>query len=146
MLENLSIFLVLLTVGYTSGTLLERRHFRRIREREAQLSDLPAIMLKKPLDAQQIRDVRLVSGSVVISVDYFKKFVASLMNFFGGRIAVYETLVDRARREALLRMKEEAGDAAEIVNIRIETSSISKNAAQHIGAVEVLAYGTAIYR
>ena len=146
MLENLIIFLVLLTVGYTSGTLLERRHFRRIREREAALSDLPAIMLKKPLDAQQIRDVRLVSGSVVISVDYFKKFVASLMNFFGGRIAVYETLVDRARREALLRMKEEAGDAAEIVNIRIETSSISKNAAQNVGAVEVLAYGTAIYR
>ena len=146
MVENIVIFLVLLGVGYVSGTIVEKRHFRRIREREEALVDLPVIMLKKPLYAEDIREVRLVSGSVVISVDYFKKFVASLMNFFGGRIEVYETLVDRARREAILRMKESAEGAAEIVNIRIETSSISKNAAQSVGAVEVLAYGTAIYR
>jgi len=43
-------------------------------------------------------------------------------------------------------MKEEAGNASEIINVRIETSSISKNANRNIGAVEVLAYGTAIYR
>ncbi len=146
MVENIIIFLVLTVVGYTSGTLLERRHFRQIRAREEEMAGLPAIMLKKPLQEEGIREVRLVSGSVVISIDYFKKFVASLLNFFGGRISTYETLLDRARREAILRMKESAGDAAEIVNIRIETSSIPKNAAQNIGAVEVLAYGTAVYR
>jgi uncharacterized protein YbjQ (UPF0145 family) len=43
-------------------------------------------------------------------------------------------------------MKEDASDASEIINIRIETSSISKNAQQNVGAIEVLAYGTAIYR
>ena len=46
----------------------------------------------------------------------------------------------------MLRMKEEARGADEIINIRLETSSISKNAQQNIGAIEVLAYGTAIYR
>ncbi len=146
MMEDIVIFLTLLTVGYASGTWLEKRHFKRIREREEEFVSLPAIMLKKPLNDNEIKDVKLVNGSVVISIDYFKKFVASLMNFFGGRISTYETLVDRARREAILRMKEDAGEASEIVNIRIETSSISKNASQNIGAVEVLAYGTAIYR
>lgn len=145
-MENIIIFLVLLTVGYTSGTIVERRHFKKIKEREEALVNLPTIMLKRPLHEEDITSVKLVNGSVVISIDYFKKFVASLMNFFGGRIATYETLVDRARREAILRMKEDAGDAAEIINIRIETSSISKNASQNIGAVEVLAYGTAVYR
>jgi len=146
MLENLILFLVLLVVGYTSGTIIEKRHFKKIREREASLVSLPVIMLKRPLHEAQIKESRLVNGSVVISIDYFKKFTASLMNFFGGRVATYETLLDRARREAILRMKESAGDAAEIVNVRIETSSITKNASQNIGAVEVLAYGTAIYR
>ncbi len=145
-MENLIIFLVLLVTGYTFGTIIEKRHFRSIREREAALVHLPTIMLKKPIDETEIKESRLVNGSVVISIDYFKKFVASLVNFFGGRVATYETLLDRARREAILRMKEDAEGASEIVNIRIETSSITKNAAQNIGAVEVLAYGTAIYR
>ncbi len=146
MLENLILFAVMLTVGYISGTIIEKRHFRKIREREEAMVDLPVIMLKKPLHEAQIRRSRLVNGSVVVSIDYFKKFTAALMNFFGGRVATYETLIDRARREAILRMKEDAGDAAEIINVRIETSSISKNASQNVGAVEVLAYGTAIYR
>jgi uncharacterized protein YbjQ (UPF0145 family) len=145
-MENLIIFLVLLISGYTFGTIIEKRHFKKIREREAALVHLPAIMLKKPLHEEEIRESRLVNGSVVISVDYFKKFIASLVNFFGGRVTAYETLLDRARREAILRMKEDAADAAEIINIRIETSSITKSASQHVGAVEVLAYGTAIYR
>ena len=107
---------------------------------------LPAITLKKPLNVQNISTCRLVNGSVVISIDYFKRFLASLINIFGGNIGAYETLLDRARREAILRMKEDANDASEIINIRIETSSISKNSTKNVGTVEVLAYGTAIYR
>ena len=103
-------------------------------------------MLKRALQTEEITEYRLVTGSVVVAIDYFKKFVASLINLFGGNISSYESLVDRARREAILRMKADAGDAAEIINLRIETSSISKNAQQSIGAVEVIAYGTAIYR
>ena len=145
-MENLILFLVLLTIGYVSGTILERKHLRDLRTREEQMVSLPTIMLKRPLHEEEIKEARLVGGSVVISIDYFKKVVAALTNLFGGRISTYETLVDRARREAILRMKEDAGDASEIINVRIETSSISKNANRNIGAVEVLAYGTAIYR
>ncbi len=145
-MENLILFAVLMTVGYISGTILEKHHLTSIREREEQMVSLPTIMLKKPLHEEGIKEVKLVGGSVVISIDYFKKIVASLANLFGGNIATYETLVDRARREAILRMKEDAKDASEIINIRIETSSISKNANRNVGAVEVLAYGTAVWR
>ncbi len=146
MLYNLIIFVALLLIGYTTGTLLEKRHFKSIRKREEEMVELPTIMLKRPLNSENISTCKLVNGSVVISIDYFKRFLASLINIFGGNIGVYETLLDRARREAVLRMKEDAKDASEIINIRIETSSISKNSTKNVGTVEVLAYGTAIYR
>ncbi len=145
-MENLILFVVLTIIGYISGTILEKRHLKSLQEREEELIKLPTIMLKKPLNDTQIKESKLVNGSVVISIDYFKKVVASLANLFGGNISTYEALVDRARREAILRMKDDAPDASEIINIRIETSSISKNANRNIGAVEVLAYGTAIWR
>jgi len=138
-------FLTLIVVGYIFGTVIEKRHFKSLMMREEQMLYLPTIALKKPLDDEGIVRSELVNGSVVISIDFFKKFVAGLINFFGGNITVYESLIDRARREATLRMKESAKDASEIINIKIETSSISKNT-KGIGAIEVLAYGTAIYR
>ena len=92
-----------------------------------------------------ISHAELVHGHVVISVDYFKQILAGLRNLFGGTIQAYETLLDRARREAVLRLKESCPTANEILNLRIETSSISKGGGDRIGSVEVLAYGTAIY-
>ncbi len=145
-MENIVIFLILLSLGYVFGRYAEKRHFASIKKREEQFATLPTIMLKKPLNQSEIVDSHIVYGNAVISIDYFKKFIASLINLFGGSISSYESLVDRARREAILRMKESAGEASEIINIRIETSSISKSAQSNIGAVEVLAYGTAIYR
>ena len=138
-------FVTLLLVGYVFGTIIEKRHFAALAKREEQMLYLPAISLKKPMQEEGITRSVLVNGSVVISIDFFKKFVAGLFNFFGGNISVYETLVDRARREAILRMKESAKDASEIINIKIETSSITKNT-KGVGAIEVLAYGTAIYK
>jgi len=143
---NLYIFLLLLVLGYIFGTISEKRHFTSIRKREEELKELPTIMLKRPLNPKDIKNCKLVNGSVVISIDFFKKFVATLVNLFGGNISSYESIVDRARREAIIRMKEDAGNASEIINIRIATSSVSQNAKNDVGAIEVLAYGTAIYR
>ena len=88
----------------------------------------------------------LVTGSTVVSVDYFKRFVAALRNLFGGRVTPYESLLDRARREAVLRMKAEAQalGASLVFNIKYETASISKGGGYTIGSIEVLAYGTAL--
>jgi len=144
-MEQLIIFAVLLSLGYFFGRLAERRHYNSIIEREQDWVDLPATSLKKVSDpTRQVTQARLVNGSTVISVDYFKRILAGLRNFFGGNVQSYETLVDRARREAVLRMKESCPDADMIINLRLETSSITKGRKNQVGAVEVLAYGTAV--
>ncbi len=147
-LIQLVAFVLLLALGYGSGRVLEARHYRSIRKREKRLNALPAVAAKM-MDAATLAgtgETRLVMGNVVISVDYFKRFVAGLRNLVGGRVRSYETLIDRARREALLRMKAEASalGANLVFNVKFETSSISKGRKQRIGSVEVLAYGTAL--
>jgi uncharacterized protein YbjQ (UPF0145 family) len=143
---DLIIFLVLLTLGYGFGRVAESRHFKSIREREQQLVSILAFSERLPPVSNTPRKVALVGGSVVVSVDYFKRVAASLRNIFGGRVMALETLLERARREAILRMKQEAADlgAAMVVNVKLETSSISKGKKGQVGAVEVYAYGTAL--
>lgn len=142
---DLIVFLVLLALGYGFGRYAEQSHYRSIIAREKRLNRIPAVVTKiAPLDRPYRAE--LVTGSVVISVDYFKRFVAGLRNLVGGRVTSYESLLDRARREAVLRMKEEAEalGAMYVFNVKLETSSISQNARSGLGSVEVLAYGTAL--
>jgi len=138
--------LVLLLLGYFFGRFFEKKHFQSIIERESELADVIVVASKHTTASDSAKPGMLVTGSVVISVDYFKRFLAMLRTIFGGRVTAYETLLDRARREAILRMKQEARsmNADRIFNIKLETASISKNAAGNIGSVEVLAYGTAL--
>jgi uncharacterized protein YbjQ (UPF0145 family) len=144
-MEAIILFLILMTVGYAAGRMAEKKHYQSIETREQQFLSLPTVTLKHaPANGREVKKVTLVSGSVVISVDYFKRFLAGLRNFFGGRVTSYESLIDRARREAILRMKEMSKGADIIMNLRLETSSISKGRKKAIGSIEVLAYGTAI--
>jgi len=142
-----TIFLTLLALGFFAGSLAETRHYRSIRAREEKLRSLPVVTGEDFVDEQsEVAAARLVSGSVVVSVDYFKRVLASLRNIFGGEVKTYLTLVDRGRREAVLRMKEKARTADVIVNLRIETSVIgqSANRKNALGSIEVVAYGTAV--
>lgn len=146
MIFQILVILVLLILGYFIGTHLEKKHYQSIIKREELLREIPAIASKiLPPDAVNYNQV-LVMGNVTISIDYFKRFLAALHNFFGGRVTSYESLLDRARREAILRMKEDAADrnATLVLNIKYETASIYKGGGKAIGSVEVLAYGTAM--
>lgn len=143
---NLIIFVTLLTVGYVVGQWIEKKHFRSIIEREERYRKLLTFNERFPPKELKSVNVELVGGNVVISIDYFKRIAAGLRGLIGGRVSAYETLVERARREAILRMKESAHKkgASMIINVRLETASISKGKKQQIGSVEVYAYGTAI--
>lgn len=143
LLINLGSFLLLLLLGYVFGRRAEARHYRDIERRERALVALPTTSGEQPIDGLPLDQVMLVRGSVVVSVDYFKRVLAALRAFFGGDVQAYETLLDRARREALLRMKESCPAACQIINVRVETASIHRGA-QSVGSVEVLAYGTAV--
>lgn len=148
MIEFLPIafWLALILLGYFFGRAAEARHYSSIISRETSWLHLPATSVKTVLDTKRtVERSELVHGSVVVSIDYFKKAMAGLRSLVGGPIKSHESLLDRARREAILRLKESCPGAHEIINLRLETSSISGKAPNSIGSVEVLAYGTAIY-
>ena len=144
---QLIIVIVLIGLGYVVGSIAEKKHYRSIISREAQLLHIPTVSVKNMIeDGVDIIDARMVQGSVVISIDHFKRILASLRNIFGGRVTAYESLIDRARREAILRMKEKSPNADIVLNTRIETSTIgrSANSRKSIGSIEAMAYGTAV--
>lgn len=147
-LQNFDLFLllVLLGVGYVFGRIAEKRHYRSIYAREKSLADVLLFAAKRPPPETTAADTVLVSGSVVISSDYFKWFVAGLRKLFGGRFRVYEILLDRARREAVLRLKQQTRDLGGnmIFNVKFESFNVTMGARGGIAAVEVLAYGTAL--
>ena len=134
---------------YLIGRYIERKHYESIKEREAKYINIPVIPSDDVDSEKEIARMTLVAGSCVISSDKFKRFAAGLTNLIGGRVSSYESLLDRARREAILRMKEEAVKkirAEAIVNFRLESMSIcgGRSGAKSMGIVEMLAYGTAI--
>ncbi len=143
---DLIVFVVLILVGYGFGQHAERQHYRSIIEREKKLRSLLCFSERTIPPRDTPVQAQLVGGSVVVSIDYFKRFVAGLRSLIGGRVTSYESLLDRARREAVLRMKEQARElgADSVWNVRLETAAIAQGAAQQIGSVEVLAYGTAL--
>ena len=144
---QLIIVIVLIGLGYVVGSIAEKKHYRSIISREAQLLHIPTVSVKNMIEGGvDIIDARMVQGSVVISIDHFKRILASLRNIFGGNVTAYESLVDRARREAILRMKEKSPNADIVLNTRIETSTIgrSANSRKSIGSIEAMAYGTAV--
>lgn len=143
---EITIFLILLVVGYVSGRITEKRHFESIIRREAELKSILTFSERFPPPQPQPVNAELVAGNVVISIDYFKKVASGLRALVGGRMASFESLVERARREAILRMKQDAQSrgANAIFNVKLETASIYKGKGNQIGSVEVYAYGTAI--
>ncbi len=143
-LINIGYLLVLLGLGYFFGRRAEAKHYKDIQRREQLYLALPTVSSEQPIGDISVQNCVLVRGSVVISVDYFKRMLAALRAFFGGEVQAYETLLDRARREAVLRMKESCPGAAQIINLRMETASIHRGA-NSIGSVEVVAYGTALF-
>lgn len=123
---ELIIFIVLFALGLIFWKLNESRHYKSIKQREETYKNIFVI---NDTDARSfnLTQGELLYGSTAVSVDYFKKIVAGFINFFGGRITVYERVLDRARREATLRLKQQAAEKGYncIVNLKIDTSSIN---------------------
>ena len=138
-------FIILMLIGFFFGRANEAAHNKRLSVAEAELSHIQINNLKhinEPLEEGGV----LVTGSVVVAVDYFKKFIAALKMIFGGKLGMYNSLVTRARREAIVRMMRDADalGADAIYNVRIEFSSIGSQ--PDGGGAELLAYGTAVKR
>lgn len=138
--------LALLALGYITGHLVEAKHHRSLTSREALPGPSMTTLSHLPANAVVTRST-FCTGSTVVASDYFKTFAATLKGLVGGRLKTLETLLDRGRREALLRMREQAiqQGADMILCVRLETSMIMKKAGKSgAPAVEIIAYGTAV--
>ncbi|TCM69778.1 uncharacterized protein YbjQ (UPF0145 family) [Acinetobacter calcoaceticus] len=136
---KIGLFVFLFILGWSVGRYVELKHLKQLDEQEQRLRhiQLDVSRFKTSVDSGQ-----LISSNVVISHDYFKMVIANIQNFFGGRLTAYESVVERARREAVIRLKLEAEKmgATQILGLRLSTSELGMQG----GMVEVFAYGTAI--
>ena len=118
---DILLLLILLAITYTTGCIIEKNHYNKIKK------------------------IELVTGEVVISGDYFKNFVANLKSIFGGRLTTFESVLDRGRREAILRMREKARYANFIINTRIESVMLNDvYGKESVPQCAIIAYGTAV--
>ena len=132
--------LVLLAVQWLIGGAIERRHLKLLATRERMLDGFLVTSLKKPPSAATSRPPMLVTGEAVISSDYFKNWLFGFVAFFGGESKTFTRLFDRARREATLRMIDQARHAGynAICNVRYESADIAGNAATSGGSKNTL--------
>ena len=141
-MEELAFVLVLIVVGFVFGQIAERRHFKDLDRREAALERFPVVDLAR-LPGLDAASATVVYGEVVVATDYFKTFLAGLRNIVGGEVGSYQKLLDRARREARLRMLEQARQlgASAVVNVRYEMNDIGGQRATN---TEIFCFGTAL--
>ena len=145
---NFGLPLFILIFAYLVGNFIEKTHFRQIRKREHALHGFPVTTFESLPTDWKVGRVEMVTGNVVVSLDYFKRIIAGLRSLIGGRIKTYEPLLERARREALLRMTEKAKQSGydAVINVRLETSRLANARGNGNGTagVEMLAFGTAV--
>ena len=136
-----------LVISFVVGQGLERAHYRSLIERERRHAHLPVLSLRtlSPEQEARVLEARLVTGSVVVSVDHFNRLLASWRMFLGGELSSYRSMLERGRREAVLRLKEACPGATLIVNARLETSAVLSKREEAKGCLEVFAYGTALF-
>lgn len=138
-LFNIIVFVVMVALGLGFGSHAERKHLAQLRENEQQLGHI-IISNERRVRIHTDDEPVLLVGSVVIAQDYFKAVVADILSLFGKNITTFETLLERARREAVIRLKQQANDYGyhHVYGLRFETTEIQ-------GGFEVLAYGTAVH-
>ena len=88
-MTSLGFSALLLLIGVFFGSRAQKKHVANLAAREAAMSHMIVTNLKTlPATGQP---PILVTGSVVIAFDYFRRFIAGIVMLVGGRITMYET-------------------------------------------------------
>lgn len=139
--------LLLLVLALITGSIIEHRHKRSLDEREARLRIGVTNFEPGAFTSGAVVSCAYVDGQAVIAADKFKVWLGAILSIFGGELKTLTSVMSRARREAILRMLEEAErlGADQVWNVRLETSNIGKGEGGSGGTMaEIHAYGTAI--
>lgn len=146
---EIGIFLGLLALGLVAGRLTSRRHLQKLEVREARLSEMRTSDIKTRPDADPDRPgMTMVNAEVVIGSDYFITFLLKLRQILGGNIASYQSLMERAKREARIQLLEQAHEQGynAVCNIRLQTADVGGgNYSSRLPLAPILAYGTAYH-
>lgn len=146
-LFNVGLPLLLLFLGWLAGRAAERAHFRSLERRERELGGMLVTDIRSfPGLSAPEKGAALVVGQAVIATDYFKSFLAHLRKLVGGELRSYQSLMTRARREAVLRMLQDARSRGynAVCNVRLNSADIGGMTGKRGAAmVEVFATGTA---
>ncbi len=140
-------------LGLVVGTAVERAHLRELAAREREFADMLVTDVRSfpqgAEGAEGAEGATIVVGQAVIATDYLKSFLAGLKKVLGGELGSYLSLLDRARREAVLRMLEEArrGGYDAVCNLRLDTADVGgSGVAKGVVMVALMASGTAYRR
>lgn len=149
MITGVGIPVLLLFIGWLAGRAAERRHLQSLIMREQRFEDFLVSDIKTfPGGVADDTTPNFVMAECVIATDYLKSFLAAIRRILGGELGSYRSLMERARREALLRAMEQARerDCDAICNVRINTSTVAGARRKKSAMVEVYVSGTAYRR
>lgn len=132
-----SVWLIGILSGYLSDRALTARE-----KRYQQLTLTVAPALKSSV----VSECRFVYGSVTMGINPITAFLGRLRCLIGGNIPGYERALRRARREALLRMKQAFPSANYFVGVRVEGTMLNGRNGRFRGLprLEIIAYGTGV--
>lgn len=114
-------------IGIFGGRITEYRHLKSLARREAETSHIIVTQMKSfPTQIAGSGEPTIVHAETVIASDYLKTFLASMRGIFGGEVRSYQKMLDRARRETLLRLIDSAQEQGynAICNVRLETADV----------------------
>lgn len=124
------------------GRRREAAHIQELDDRERRTAQVKVLDTERPPPGLGPVHGEMVMGNAVIGTDYLKQWLSGWRMLFGGEMRSFQTVLTRARREAQIRMLEEAQTrgARAVINVRFETSQVSGG----LAASEVLCYGTLV--
>ncbi len=137
----------LIICGVLIGQFVERSHFKSLQAHEQERGDFLITQVKSyPSAIRGQLPPTLVCAEVVIASDYLKNFFASWRNLFGGEVRSYSRMTERAKREVIRRLVDQAKSQGynAICNVRIETAEIGDRRQKGAQAMSsCIAYATA---
>ena len=108
----------------------------------------PVSNLSNPSQARQVDSSSLVMESISVGPSWWQMFTGGIKGLFGGKIHSYDKMLTYGRRVVIHRLRVQATQSGfdEVINLRVETSMISKKSKNDdkTAAYEFTAYGTAI--
>ena len=141
------------TLSWAIGNWYQNRLMNALLENEKRggkmLQSDMHLSTSSPMTSMSADSSTLLHVSICVGPSWGQIFFMWFKSLFGGRLHSYDVVLDYGRREVLLRLNQQAKalGCSSMVNIRIETSTVSfarNNNSSKTSSVEFLAFATGL--